>query len=531
MSTEPDLTQDSQDSPPYIRTFAKDFAALSGKAPAEPQQKIVGVPKIPKQKKGRGSLPNLIPERDESPVTDNSLDVDSLDLRKLQREAEGIDAKTIEQYTPITPRAEQPESLSLPRINPGDIIQQFPHEVKDAPVPVQHPVPVAAPISIPVVPPTPVPSPELPKEAAVIEREAVLARLKARLESHQKEAAPPPPIEVPKPVAPPNIPIPPPLPEIPLPEPTPTPPAVPPAPPQVLPAQASPIHTYTTDFSDHVEKEHATAFAVLAADRDTPRRPVPTKQKKTNFLPIIAGILLLVLGTGSLFAAYLYMSKSAPVPSIIATPSLIIPDSKIALSGTGSTLLQAFVHQADQPLPDNNVLLTYINESTTTPDGVIEQAASGGAFITSLNLPAPDILLRNIDPISTVGIVHAGSETRPFFILRVTSYERTFAGMLEWEGNMAQNLSTLYPRYKASEVASSASSTTPVVSSSYGIDPTAPASQFMDEIVASHDTRVLKDGAGRTIILYGYTDKQTLILSRDEASFTLLLSRMSSGPH
>jgi hypothetical protein len=89
----------------------------------------------------------------------------------------------------------------------------------------------------------------------------------------------------------------------------------------------------------------------------------------------------------------------------------------------------------------------------------------------------------------------------------------------------------LYPRYKASEVASSASSTTPVVSSSYGIDPTAPASQFMDEIVASHDTRVLKDGAGRTIILYGYTDKQTLILSRDEASFTLLLSRMSSGPH
>jgi hypothetical protein len=299
----------------------------------------------------------------------------------------------------------------------------------------------------------------------------------------------------------PPIPLPPPE-EIP--EPLPIPPVVPIITPEKNQLPAQQLHTYSTDFADHIEKTHASKFSVLAAENDAVRKPSPRPRKKTKMLPIFVGFAFLILGTGALITAYLYMNSSKYVSGALVVPSLVASDAKITLSGTGTTLLQAFAHQADQPLPDNNILLTYINQSTTTPQGVVEQPASGGAFITTLNLPAPDILFRNIDPVSTVGIVHAGKETRAFFILRVTSYERTFAGMLEWEGDMPQNLALLYPQ-----------------------STTTTASQFVDEVVSNHDTRALKDGAGHTVMLYGYADKQTLIIARNEDAFTLLLSRLT----
>ena len=130
-----------------------------------------------------------------------------------------------------------------------------------------------------------------------------------------------------------------------------------------------------------------------------------------------------------------------------------------------------------------------------------------------------------------VGIVHAGTETRPFFILRVDSYERTFAGMLAWEPSMLSDLQSLYPLYPASTPQNNSANTTGTSTQIFipAIAPNAPANQFVDEIVANHSARALKDSSGNTIIIYGYADKETLIISRDEAAFTLLLQRLATN--
>jgi hypothetical protein len=295
---------------------------------------------------------------------------------------------------------------------------------------------------------------------------------------------------------------------------------------EYLPSSSpSPLHTYKSDFSDHIDNTRASTFSVLAAEKDaTPKksRPVkPTHKKGSNGTYIILGaILLIVLGAGGIVAAYMYSNKPIVVPGITAS-YLITPDSQVKLTGSGSKLLEALADQATQPLQTNTVELTYVDESTTTPQGVTEEPASGGAFISELQLQAPDVLLRNIDPSSEVGIIQAGTQTRPFFVVKVLSYERTFAGMLQWEPTMLGDLSALYPIYP--ENISSASS------SENSIGQNQPTDSFVDEIVSNHSVRALKDISGRTIVLYGYADTQTLLLARDEAAFTLLLQKLHSS--
>jgi hypothetical protein len=473
MSNDPDVKTDSSDPSPYIRTYAKDVAALTGQKPVSAAAAIPSKEEPP-------TLPNH--DRD-SLLVSSAPSAQPADLSQLEKEAERIESKketaqeAEDRIQDIRNAASSGllQSISLPDIQPGDIVPG----VTSAPV-------------------------------ADADREAVLERLRAKASGLRPASTPlmpssfsPTPAYEPPPVQTPVEPAPPPLPKA-----------------EVRPEpKVSPFHSFSSDFADRIDKQHASTFSVLAAEKDAaPKTAAP--RKKSNLLPIIAGIVLVIIGAGGIFAAYRFMTATAPIPAISAGSYLIIPDEKIALTGEGTTLLAALANQATQPLPANSVLLTYINAATTTKQGVIEAPATGGAFLTALNLPAPDILLRNIDPSSMVGVVNDGAQTRAFFILRVLSYERTFAGMLDWESSIGNDLSVLYPAYPASTATSTATTTT---------ETTASSAQFVDEVVANHDARALKDTEGRTIIIYGYADKQTLIIARDEAAFTLLLSRLTAN--
>lgn len=357
---------------------------------------------------------------------------------------------------------------------------------------------------------------------AAAERAAVLARLRAKLDRsaqiHIEESAPPPPppaLPPPKPVFA-EPPAPPPLP-------------MPPVPPKEV--GPSPLHTYTSDFADHIDKRQASTFSVLAAESDAAKKRSTGARKKSLVSSVLATLLFVIGGVG-IAGAYWYVMKLSATPlSPLPVPSLVFADERMKLSGTGPELLRQLADAASEPLVDGNVLVTYLSESTTTAKGeVVETPLAGGALIRALQLPAPDIFLRNVSPASTVGIISAGVETRPFFVFRVTSYERTFAGMLAWEETVGRDLALLYPSYGPPSVNEEApvinlGTSTPVAAS----EPAVPLPYFTDAVVASHDVRVLKDTRGNTLMLYGYADKATLILARDAAAFAALIPRLTAG--
>ncbi|CAN5768215.1 hypothetical protein BH11PAT2_BH11PAT2_03640 [soil metagenome] len=404
------------------------------------------------------------------------------------------------------------------------------------------------------------------------EREAILARLRAKLASHSPTAGAipepilqtaaqtptptPEPLNVlqeqaslvsePAPVIAPQFETPPEEPVVPLPirEPIPPTPAVPQFPPMpevrqsAPPAQvaqpmratqppnagASPLHTFSSDFSDRIDSQRASTFSVLASQSDAGPAAIVATKKRSRLVPILAGVVLLLCGIGAVAGALLYSNKTNTVPMVAGVPSLLTFDESVEVKGTGANLMQAVADVAGQASVSGNVIVTYVTAPGTTGGNIPQQ---GGALIKLLPLNAPDILMRNIDDASTVGTVAAGTESRPFLVLRVNSYERTFAGMLAWEPTLAASLSTFFPAYtdvSTAVVASTTSTTSPAVSA-----PIAIASPFFsDAVVANHDVRVLRDSKGRSLILYGYADKDTLVLARDEAAFTALISRITA---
>jgi len=288
--------------------------------------------------------------------------------------------------------------------------------------------------------------------------------------------------------------------------------------------KAAPIHTYKSDFAEHIDEKNASVFSVLAAEKDAGSTPshTLTAKAKNRVLFIVAGMLVL-LGIVGIYTAYRWANHLSIVPTEQSVPSLVFADARKQVIGTGESLMLSLAAAVGQPLPSGNVLITYVTTSSTTEEGtVVTFPQPGGVLIRALALPAPDILLRNVLDESTVGVIHAGEETRAFFILRVSSFERTFAGMLEWEDTIATNLAPLYPLHPdpAPPVSTTTATSTPPAP--------LPPPVFEDDVVASRDVRALRDSLGRTVLLYGYRDKETLVIARDEAAFTQLLERLAA---
>ncbi len=284
-------------------------------------------------------------------------------------------------------------------------------------------------------------------------------------------------------------------------------------------AGPSPLHTYSGDFANRIDQQGSSTFSVLAAQSDAGerRQATPAPRRNRPLVPLIAGGTMVVVGIGAIIGAYVFLRNAPSTPSLATVPSLIAYDESVQIEGTGKELLQALGDAAQGTGVTGNVVVTYVtgqDASSTVPI-----AQPGGALIRRLSLTAPDILLRNIEDSSTVGYIKAGTESRPFFILRVNSYERTFAGMLAWERTLPEEFSMIYPEYPTQQTTSATS--TLLVLPSFG--PT-----FTDALVGNYDVRVLRDSAGRSRLLYGYIDKGTLIIARDEAAFTALAGRLTA---
>jgi hypothetical protein len=308
-------------------------------------------------------------------------------------------------------------------------------------------------------------------------------------------------------------------------------------------AEPAPLHTYSSDFAGRIDQRGASTFTVLAAEQDAgtpqPQAPAPKRGGGKMVLAIFSGILLIALGAGGVYATYQFVMTMRDTPIASFTlPTTVHADEFREINGTGLSLLLALAELTEETIVPGNVLVTYVNIERTNEDGTTSTGPAGAAtLLRSAQVPAPDILLRNLGEESTAGIISVGNARTPFFALRVDSYERTYAGMLTWEPLMARDLAVLYPlnteeapAVEAAPVATTTTTTTATTTISLE-EPRAPSlalTRFADAIVANRDVRILRDTNGKALIVYGYADKRTLILARDEAAFAALLERIKA---
>jgi len=507
------IAADLEDRSKYIRTMAKDMAELEGAAVPPPKQK--------KKKEEPAKAPEV---------------VSGIELPKTEEPF----------FSKPEPKVQQQEAVDLPSMAEAASI-------------------VAPAEEVPAAPPLPSPEDLERDRAKVLERLRAKAQAeeqkafedqRARRESlreevTQKVAEMPPAPVAPPPPAPatewPGIPAPPPQfaaapePKVermpPVTKETYREPIEPPAP-KTAP---EPLHTYTSDFADRIDERRASTFSVLAAEQDAKPAPVRESAPPRRIGKVLAtvggGTLLVLFAIGGIIGTYQLVMTMRDTPlATLTVPTIVFADEYRELSATGGPLASELAAVAEGTLVPGNVLVAYVMERGTDEEGLSFARPAGGAdFVRALVPAAPDILLRNITDDSTVGVINVG-ETRPFFALRVGSYERTYAGMLTWEPLMPRDLAAFYPLYPApqpvlpdpEDTASTTATTTPGSDPAPSVPlPAQALTRFADAVVANHDVRVLRDTAGKSIVLYGYSaDRRTLIIARDEAAFEALVDRL-----
>lgn len=306
-------------------------------------------------------------------------------------------------------------------------------------------------------------------------------------------------------------------------------------------ATAAPLHTYAEDFTDRVATEGASPLTVLAAEQDAqPLREesyAPSSSK--NYLIAGAALVLVMVGGGVGYYTYLqYQRANAPVPAAPRIYAPIFVDEQVAIEGEGRALLDAVVREVGRPVTLGSVRLLYSQSATTTRESI---------FIAA-QLPVPSVVARNVRGAESVaGVVSVNGTQSPFFILSVSSYNDTFAGMLSWERTILNDLAVLYPPRAAADMTlpslsgSGTVSTSTATSTTGGKSTTTPATPaparapvvripgFYDEVIANHDARVYHDMRGDTTLVYGYWSPSVLVIARDADAYMLILGRLANS--
>lgn len=103
------------------------------------------------------------------------------------------------------------------------------------------------------------------------------------------------------------------------------------------------------------------------------------------------------------------------------------------------------------------------------------------------------------------------AEQKPVIVLKVTTFDAAFGGLLLSERALSGELSPLFG---------------PVVTSTYKVGVGTVAPEFVDELASNHDVRVLKDEMENERLVYGFIDQNTIVIAPDKETFSLISERL-----
>ena len=273
--------------------------------------------------------------------------------------------------------------------------------------------------------------------------------------------------------------------------------------------ESAPLRTYRSDAIRDVESHKRTVPAIAAAEAARrPRRPAPPAQTVSARPFVIAGVLMMLIiaiGGSSIF----WFAQRSPqdTGTIARIPTFIAINAQtpVQFSGNRADLLSA--------------LQTGITESTKvgvsqiypTNDMESPAAVATSDFMYVLDPRAPGSFIRNLGDEMMFGAVGSA----PYFILKTTSFDSAFAGMLEWEPFMSADFTPLFGS-TVRRTLNTQSRTTDQTSTAY----------FVDDTVGNIDVRILYDESGAERIVYAFTDSRTLVITTSSAALGTLVEAL-----
>ena len=261
------------------------------------------------------------------------------------------------------------------------------------------------------------------------------------------------------------------------------------------------IRTFQGDVAEALQRERESLVSIQQAEHlkksSTPSAastPSESSKRRTEFFLLFLGSLVLfILGTVGVWYAYNEFVSGAAVPIITA------PVNRFISADTETNLtLTAVSREA--------LINTIINAVGNVPIGELKHinlSLSTSEFLQSLESRAPASLIRAFNPLFMFGAFGESA----FLIIKLTSFENAFAGMLAWEKNLGQDIGPLFATAKS-------------------LANLPPGSVFTDITDKNKDVRALASG-DQLVLLYSFFDNNMLIITDRIETLRTLIDRLT----
>ena len=275
------------------------------------------------------------------------------------------------------------------------------------------------------------------------------------------------------------------------------------------------VRTYLSDMADTVRENEISVIKVALAEQnkhereDLYRQAEGTPAKKIFW--IIGGLFLVGV---SIFGTYYIIQKKAKenIPAAIAKDETIISyDQNFSIDlKDGEVLSDKIKNQiSENSKTDSSDGIKYI--SVVQDLNTIKEKLLVKEIFTRMGFMAPSSLVRSLSDNYMIGTYTKNNinvASNLFMIFQTKDYEYTYAGMLEWEGSLANdmfylfNLNTKDNKLKLGE------------------------RKWKDIIINNRDARVLYNEDDKPILYYLFANKDSLVISSNENTIKEIMTRL-----
>lgn len=269
------------------------------------------------------------------------------------------------------------------------------------------------------------------------------------------------------------------------------------------------IRTFQGDVAEALEKQHESLVSIQRVEHLKKESSAPNNtsdavsKKRIEFTYLLVGaFLLFVLSAVGIWYAYNeFIRKTNTPPTVLPANRFIYSESELALN-INNVSRESFVETLSNALEGAEegevrhiILKKGISEET--------ELLPISDFLSILKSAAPGNLVRAFDPLFMLGAY--GKST--FLIIKLTSFENAFGGMLSWEKDINRDLG---PLLATAEIAKNIE----------------PGTVFVDIIDRNKDARALSF-YDETVLIYSFLDNNTLIITDSLETLRTIVDRIT----
>lgn len=270
------------------------------------------------------------------------------------------------------------------------------------------------------------------------------------------------------------------------------------------------IRTFQGDVADALKTQNESVVSIQRKEQAKrslePEIEQDIRSDRKKLLLLILGILVLtgLGGVGGWYSYHEFLRKTGPPPMEILPNRLVSSTLEVDIDATLTTresLLGLISAERQDEIPLNEIKHLVLRTGTTTPQALLTTSE----FFNILDTRIPGTLLRSFDKIFMLGTI-GGTPKQNFLLIQLSSFESAFAGMLNWETSILNDLNTLLDLPQAD------------LAQNY---------VWTDLVTRNKDARALLNDAGEVQVLYSFFDNSLLIITDSTETLDTLITRLN----